>query len=106
MAGHARPGNDHRRKRQPQAATAGAFNTLAVGMTTEPRPAGLAFKRGENLVSGSQVDKITWCGRFGLPGLRQGPRPCDHRRIGVAGANYLSIEFHGEGVETLSSRNA
>ena len=99
MAGHARPGmiivgsDSH-------TCTAGAFNTLAVGID-RTEAAGL-FKRGETWFRVPGSMKITLTGR-----LRPGVYAKDLAlwiigKIGVAGANYMSIEYHGEGVKTLS----
>ncbi len=99
MAGHARPGmiiagsDSH-------TCTAGAFNTLAVGID-RTEAAGL-FKRGETWFRVPESMKITLTGT-----LRPGVYAKDLAlwiigKIGIAGANYLSIEYHGEGVNTLS----
>jgi 3-isopropylmalate/(R)-2-methylmalate dehydratase large subunit len=88
MAEHARPGmiiagsDSH-------TCTAGAFNTLAVGIDRT------WFRVPKSM-------KITLKGR-----LRPGVYAKDLAlwiigKIGIAGANYLSIEYHGEGVKTLS----
>jgi 3-isopropylmalate/(R)-2-methylmalate dehydratase large subunit len=99
MANHARPGmiivgsDSH-------SCTAGAFNTLAVG-TDRTEAAGL-YKRGVTWFRVPPSMKITLRGR-----LRPGVYAKDLSlwiigKIGTDGANYLSIEYHGEGVATLS----
>jgi 3-isopropylmalate/(R)-2-methylmalate dehydratase large subunit len=99
MAAHARPGmvivgsDSH-------TCTSGAFNTLAVGCD-RTEAAGL-FKQGETWFRVPPSLKITLKGR-----LRPGVYAKDLLlwiigKIGAAGANYLSIEYHGEGVGTLS----
>lgn len=99
MAGHARPGmiivgsDSH-------TCTAGAFNALAVGVD-RTEAAGL-FKRGETWFRVPKTMKVTLHGK-----LRPGVYAKDLSlwiigKIGTDGANYMSIEFHGEGVKTLS----
>ena len=99
MANHARPGmiiagsDSH-------TCTAGAFNTLAVG-TDRTEAAGL-FKRGETWFRVPPSMKITLKGS-----LRPGVYAKDLAlwiigKIGADGANYLSVEYHGDGVATLS----
>ena len=99
MAHYARPGmiiagsDSH-------SCTAGAFNTLAVGID-RTEAAGL-YKRGETWFRVPPSLKITLNGRF-----RRGVYAKDLSlwiigKIGTDGANYLSIEYHGEGVATLS----
>ena len=99
MADHARPGmiivgsDSH-------TCTAGAFNTLAVGID-RTEAAGL-YKRGETWFRVPPSMKITLKGR-----LRPGVYAKDLSlwiigKIGADGANYMSIEYHGEGVKTLS----
>jgi len=99
MAGHARPGmiivgsDSH-------TCTAGAFNTLAVGVD-RTEAAGL-YKRGETWFRVPKSMKIDLKGK-----LRPGVYAKDLSlwiigKIGADGANYMGIEFHGEGVKTLS----
>lgn len=99
MAGHARPGmiivgsDSH-------TCTAGAFNALAVGVD-RTEAAGL-YKRGETWFRVPKSMKITLKGK-----LHPGVYAKDLSlwiigKIGTDGANYMSIEFHGEGVKTLS----
>ncbi len=80
--------------------TAGAFNTLAVGID-RTESAGI-WKRGETWFRVPETMKITLEGK-----LKKGVYAKDISlwiigMIGSAGANYMSIEFHGEGVRTLS----
>lgn len=80
--------------------TAGAFNALAVGID-RTESAGL-WKRGETWFLVPQSLKVTLHGK-----LRPGVYAKDISlwiigMIGSAGANYMSIEYHGAGVKTLS----
>ncbi len=99
MANHARPGmiivgsDSH-------TCTAGAMNALAAGID-RTEAAGL-YKRGETWFLVPPSMKITLNGK-----LRSGVFAKDLSlwiigKIGTDGANYLSIEYHGEGVKTLS----
>ena len=80
--------------------TAGAFNTLSAGID-RTESAGI-WKRGETWFRVPESMKITLHGK-----LRPGVYAKDISlwiigMIGSAGANYMSIEYHGEGVKTLS----
>jgi len=80
--------------------TAGAFNAMAAGID-RTEAAGI-WKRGETWFLVPPSLKITLNGRF-----RQGVSAKDLSlwiigMIGSDGANYMSIEFHGEGVKSLS----
>ncbi|MBC8416490.1 MAG: 3-isopropylmalate dehydratase large subunit [Candidatus Cloacimonetes bacterium] len=80
--------------------TAGAFNALAAGID-RTESAGI-WKRGETWFRVPESMKITLNGK-----LREGVYAKDISfwiigMIGSAGANYMSIEFHGNGVKTLS----
>ena len=80
--------------------TAGAFNALAAGID-RTESAGI-WKRGETWFRVPESMKITLNGK-----LREGVYAKDISlwiigMIGSAGANYMSIEFHGEGIKTLS----
>jgi len=80
--------------------TAGAFNALAAGID-RTEAAGI-WKRGETWMRVPESLKVTLTGA-----LRAGVYAKDLSlwiigMIGSAGANYMSIEFHGEGVKTLS----
>ncbi|HYX06863.1 MAG TPA: aconitase/3-isopropylmalate dehydratase large subunit family protein [Bacteroidales bacterium] len=99
MSYHARPGmiivgsDSH-------TCTAGAFNALAAGID-RTESAGI-WKRGETWFRVPESLKITLTGK-----LREDVYARDLSlwiigMIGSAGANYMSIEYHGEGVRTLS----
>ncbi len=99
MANYARPGmtivgsDSH-------TCTAGAFNALAAGID-RTEAAGL-WKRGETWFRVPESIKITLTGR-----LRNGVYAKDLSlyiigKISSSGANYMSIEYHGDGVKTLS----
>jgi len=80
--------------------TAGAFNALAAGID-RTESAGL-WKRGETWFRVPESLKVTLTGK-----LQPGVYAKDLSlwiigMIGSAGANYMSIEYHGEGVKTLS----
>ena len=99
MADHARPGmliagsDSH-------TCTAGAFNTLAVGID-RTEAAGL-YKRGETWFRVPRSMKITLNGALPAGVYAKDLALWIIGKIGIAGANYLSIEFHGDGVKTLS----
>ncbi|MDA3892669.1 MAG: aconitase/3-isopropylmalate dehydratase large subunit family protein [Salinivirgaceae bacterium] len=99
MANHARPGmlivgsDSH-------TCTAGAFNVMAAGID-RTESAGI-WKRGETWFRVPETMKITLSGI-----LNEGVYAKDISlwiigMIGSDGANYMSIEYHGEGVKTLS----
>jgi 3-isopropylmalate/(R)-2-methylmalate dehydratase large subunit len=99
MSYHARPGmvivgsDSH-------TCTAGAFNALAAGID-RTEAAGI-WKRGETWFLVPPSMRIDLKGR-----LRPGVSAKDLSlwiigMLGSDGANYMSIEFHGEGVSTLS----
>ena len=80
--------------------TAGAFNSLAAGID-RTEAAGI-WKRGETWFRVPESLKVTLHGS-----LKPGVYAKDISlwiigMIGSAGANYMSIEYHGEGVKTLS----
>jgi 3-isopropylmalate/(R)-2-methylmalate dehydratase large subunit len=98
MSYHARPGmlivgsDSH-------TSTAGAFNSLAAGID-RTESAGI-WKRGETWFRVPESIKISLIGR-----LKQNVSAKDLAlwiigMIGSDGANYMSIEYHGEGVESL-----
>ena len=79
--------------------TAGAFNTLAAGID-RTEAAGI-WKRGETWFRVPESMKVTLKGK-----LPQGVYAKDISlwiigMIGSDGANYMSIEYHGDGVKTL-----
>ena len=99
MSYHARPGmiivgsDSH-------TCTAGAFNAMATGID-RTEAAGI-WKRGETWFRIPESIKITLKGK-----LKKGVYAKDISlwiigMIGSAGANYLSIEYHGNGVKNLS----
>jgi len=99
MAGYARPGmlivgsDSH-------TGTAGAFNAFAAGID-RTETAGL-WKLGETWFRVPETLKITLAGR-----LQKGVFAKDLSlwiigMIGSSGADYMSVEFHGEGVKSLS----
>jgi len=99
MSFHARPGmlivgsDSH-------TSTAGAFNALAAGID-RTESAGI-WKRGETWFRVPESIKITLSGR-----LKQEVSAKDFAlwiigMIGSDGANYMSIEYHGEGVKSLN----
>ena len=98
MSYHARPGmlivgsDSH-------TSTAGAFNSLAAGID-RTESAGI-WKKGETWFRVPESIKITLSGK-----LRENVSAKDLAlwiigMIGSDGANYMSIEYHGEGVGTL-----
>lgn len=99
MSYHARPGqiivgsDSH-------TCTAGAFNAMAAGID-RTEAAGI-WKKGDSWFRVPKTIKITLKGK-----LRSGVYAKDISlwiigKIGSAGANYMSIEFHGDGVKNLS----
>ncbi len=80
--------------------TAGAFNAFAAGID-RTESAGI-WKRGETWFRVPESVKITLNGK-----LREGVSSKDLAlwiigMLGSDGANYMSVEYHGEGVSTLS----
>lgn len=99
MSYHARPGmlivgsDSH-------ASTAGAFNSFAAGID-RTESAGI-WKRGETWFRVPESIKISLSGR-----LQENVSAKDLAlwiigMIGSDGANYMSIEYHGDGVKTLN----
>lgn len=80
--------------------TAGAFNTLAAGID-RTETAGL-WKRGETWLRVPESMKIILKGQLGEGVYAKDLSLWIIGMIGSAGANYLSIEFHGDGVRSLS----
>jgi len=99
MSNHARPGmiilgsDSH-------TCTAGAFNALAAGID-RTETAGL-WKRGETWLRVPESMKITFTGKFSRGVYAKDLSLWIIGMIGAAGANYMSIEFHGDGVRSLS----
>ena len=80
--------------------TAGAFNSFAAGIDRTESAA--IWKTGETWFRVPESVKISLSGR-----LKQGVSAKDLAlwiigMIGSDGANYMSIEYHGEGVRTLT----
>ncbi len=99
MSYHARPkmiivGSDS------HTCTAGAFNALAAGID-RTESAGL-WKRGETWFLVPESIKITLKGKLNPGVYAKDISLWIIGMIGSDGANYMSIEYHGEGVKTLS----
>jgi 3-isopropylmalate/(R)-2-methylmalate dehydratase large subunit len=98
MANHARPGmiivgsDSH-------TCTAGAFNSLAAGID-RTESAGL-WKKGETWFRVPESIKITLTGKLPEDVYAKDLSLWIIGLIGSDGANYMSIEYHGEGVKTL-----
>lgn len=99
MANHAMPGmiivgsDSH-------TSTAGAFNSLAAGID-RTEAAGI-WRRGETWFRVPQSLKITLNGKLPKGVYAKDISLWIIGMIGTDGANYMSIEYHGEGVENLS----
>ena len=98
MSYHARPGmlivgsDSH-------TSTAGAFNSLAAGID-RTESAGI-WKRGETWFRVPESIKISLTGKLGENVSAKDLALWIIGMIGSDGANYMSIEYHGEGVKTL-----
>jgi len=98
MSYHARPGmlvvgsDSH-------TSTAGAFNSLAAGID-RTEAAGI-WKRGETWFRVPESIKITLSGRLEENVSAKDLALWIIGMIGSDGANYMSIEYHGDGVKTL-----
>ncbi|MBN1253415.1 MAG: 3-isopropylmalate dehydratase large subunit [Bacteroidales bacterium] len=79
--------------------TAGAFNSMAAGID-RTEAAGI-WKRGETWFLVPQSMKITLTGKLNKGVYAKDLSLWIIGMIGSAGANYMSIEYHGEGVKTL-----
>ena len=99
MAGHARPGmlvvgsDSH-------TCTAGAFNAFAAGID-RTETAGL-WKQGETWFRVPETIKITLTGKLPEHVYAKDLALYIIGMIGSSGADYMSIEYHGEGVKTLA----
>lgn len=99
MADHAKPGmiivgsDSH-------TCTAGAFNALAAGID-RTEAAGI-WRRGETWFRVPETIKITLTGKLPEGVFAKDLSLYIIGMIGSDGANYMSIEYHGEGVKTLS----
>jgi 3-isopropylmalate/(R)-2-methylmalate dehydratase large subunit len=99
MSYHARPGmlivgsDSH-------TSTAGAFNSLAAGID-RTESAGI-WKRGETWFRVPESVKISLHGKLKENVYAKDLALWIIGRIGSDGANYMSIEYHGEGVKNLN----
>jgi 3-isopropylmalate/(R)-2-methylmalate dehydratase large subunit len=99
MSGYAKPGmiivgsDSH-------TSTAGAFNAFAAGID-RTETAGL-WKQGETWFRVPETIKITLAGRLQKNVFAKDLALWIIGMIGSSGADYMSIEFHGDGVGTLS----
>ncbi len=80
--------------------TAGAFNAFAAGID-RTETAGL-WKQGETWFRVPQTIKITLHEALKKPAAAKDLALWIIGMLGSNGANYLSIEYHGDGVKTLS----
>jgi 3-isopropylmalate dehydratase large subunit/3-isopropylmalate dehydratase small subunit len=80
--------------------TAGAFNALSAGID-RTESAGI-WKRGETWLLVPNTLKITLNGKLKFGVYAKDISLWIIGMIGSAGANYMSIEYHGEGLKTLS----
>ena len=80
--------------------TAGAFNALAAGID-RTETAGL-WKQGETWFRVPQTIKITLDGKLQQNVFAKDLALWIIGMIGSSGADYMSIEYHGNGVKTLS----
>ena len=98
MSYHARPGmlivgsDSH-------TSTAGAFNSLAAGID-RTESAGI-WKRGETWFRVPESIKISLSGRLSENVSAKDLALWIIGMIGSDGANYMSVEYHGDGVKTL-----
>ena len=79
--------------------TAGAFNAMAAGID-RTETAGI-WRRGETWFRVPESIKITLHGKLPKGVYAKDISPWIIGMIGSAGANYMSIEYHGEGVKSL-----
>jgi len=80
--------------------TAGAFNAMAAGID-RTEAAGL-WRRGDTWFRVPESMKITLHGKLNKNVFAKDLSLWIIGMIGSDGANYMSIEYHGDGVETLS----
>lgn len=80
--------------------TAGAFNAMAAGID-RTESAGL-WKKGETWFRVPESIKVTLKGKLNKGVYAKDISLWIIGKIGTDGANYMSIEYHGEGVKTLS----
>lgn len=80
--------------------TAGAFNAMAAGID-RTESAGL-WRKGETWFRVPESMKIVLTGKLNKGVYAKDLSLWIIGKIGTDGANYMSIEYHGEGVKTLS----
>ncbi len=80
--------------------TAGAFNAMAAGID-RTESAGL-WKKGETWFRVPESVKVTLKGKLNKGVYAKDISLWIIGKIGTDGANYMSIEYHGDGVKTLS----
>lgn len=80
--------------------TAGAFNAFSAGID-RTETAGL-WKKGETWFRVPETIKIRLYGQLQHPVSAKDLALWIIGMLGASGANYMSIEFHGDGVKTLS----
>ena len=80
--------------------TAGAFNAFSAGID-RTETAGL-WKKGETWFRVPETIKITLNGKLKKPAAAKDVALWIMGMYGSSGADYMSIEYHGEGVKTLS----
>lgn len=80
--------------------TAGAFNAMAAGID-RTESAGI-WKRGETWFRVPETIKITLTGKLGEGVSAKDLSLWIIGMIGSDGANYMSIEYHGDGVKSLN----
>lgn len=80
--------------------TAGAFNAFAAGID-RTEAAGI-WKKGETWFRVPESLKITLTGKLGKGVYAKDLALWITGILGADGANYMSVEFHGEGVKTLT----
>jgi len=80
--------------------TAGAFNAFSAGID-RTETAGL-WKKGETWFRVPETIKITLHGKLNKPVAAKDLALWIIGKLSSSGANYMSIEYHGEGVKRLS----
>jgi len=80
--------------------TAGAFNALAAGI--DRTEAASIWRRGETWLRVPESIKVVLHGQLPEHVYAKDLALWIIGMIGSAGANYMSIEYHGDGVKTLS----
>ena len=80
--------------------TAGAFNAFAAGI--DRTEAAGVWKRGETWFRVPETIKITLCNKLNKGCTAKDLSLYIIGMLGSSGANYLSIEYHGDGVQSLT----